>query len=170
MEGLKRTVRDRKFLMDEVESVQKKVEELAKSKTLSRDQKTDALGKLLWRLNKLKRRLEETSTLEEADLTRLEARVEHLEALGPCPKDKTIPWNRHRVPRLLADYMLREGARQSAEMLTSRLGIEKLVDTHVSAWHGPRRPRMLFDTTFYEIIPSRGTDSISMFPLSLLLF
>lgn len=61
VESLKRTIKDHKIVMDEVESVTKKVDELAKDSSLPAEQRAEALGKLQHRLQKLKRKASMTS-------------------------------------------------------------------------------------------------------------
>jgi hypothetical protein len=74
--------------------------------------------------------LEATSVSESDDLARCRARLQHLQGLGPPPKDGQIEWSRRRIDRLLVDHLLRAGHKRTAAGLAATAGIE------VGAWLG----------------------------------
>lgn len=67
--------------------------------------------------------LDDIGECEAADAQRCCIRLQHLREVGAPAKEQVLAWNRKRMDRLLADYMLRVGYLQSAASLTSSTGI-----------------------------------------------
>lgn len=90
-----------------------------------------SLDSMLARMRGVKRKLAAAAD-EEARLYRHErARVAHLGelyAMNSVEDVKYEVWSRTRLDRLLVDYLLRMGHRDSARMLAEERGIEDLVD------------------------------------------
>ena len=62
--------------------------------------------------------LEDRDLQEKADAQRCLQRLQHLKALGQPGKDQVLDWNRQRLPRVLADHLLRSGYTEAASLLT----------------------------------------------------
>ncbi|KAK9843527.1 hypothetical protein WJX81_007413 [Elliptochloris bilobata] len=131
-EALRRTTRDRKYVVDEMQDVMSALKQSATA-SCSCEERASVLGQLAERLQGLKRKLDDLSLAEEADAQRCRARLEHLAALGTPLKDHAIDWNRRRMDRLLVEYLLRCGYMTTATELACEAGIEDLVDTHIYA-------------------------------------
>lgn len=66
--------------------------------------------------------LEGIAEAERGDLSRLLARVRYLRRVGQPEAGRLIDWNRPRINRLVIDYLLRRGYRQSALHLIQTSG------------------------------------------------
>ncbi|KAL6779940.1 hypothetical protein ACKKBG_A14385 [Auxenochlorella protothecoides x Auxenochlorella symbiontica] len=127
-ETLKRTTRERKYVLDDIYKI------LAALPTLAEG--TDGAQKLqdmASALQHLKTKLEGIAEAERGDLSRLLARVRYLRRVGQPEAGRLIDWNRPRINRLVIDYLLRRGYRQSALHLiqTSGPGSEEVADGHI---------------------------------------
>ena len=165
-EALKRSAKDKKGSMDEVTSIVKLLEGQNTANMTAAEQLT-VLNKLTLRLQHLKSRvrprdnslpcrissaqqgrlalfemqLDENNQEEEADATRCQARIQHLQKLGSPAKDEVINWNRKRLDRLLVDHLLHSGYYNAAELLTSesnikvqlKIGRNSLLEAHLLA-------------------------------------
>lgn len=95
-----------------------------------------ALDGMLERLNKLKRKLEETKAEERTYTSRSRARLEHLNDLmgmKSYEEPEYARWSRTRLNRILVDYMLREGLMGTATKMSTNLGLQDYVDIEVFA-------------------------------------
>ena len=72
------------------------------------------LDGMLSALGGLKRKLDESTKSESAQITRCKSRVEHLLSLGPYGTGRALNWNKKRMKRLVLDYLLRQGYHQTA--------------------------------------------------------
>ncbi|EKD20284.1 uncharacterized protein L3040_007293 [Drepanopeziza brunnea f. sp. 'multigermtubi'] len=101
---------------------------------------------MLVRMRNLKRKLAAASE-EEARLHQQSAsRIKHIgELYGMQSLDdvKYEEWSRTRLDRLLVDYLLRNGYRQSAGALAREKGIEELVDVETFVQMGKIRESLL---------------------------
>ncbi|KAK9806928.1 hypothetical protein WJX72_007757 [[Myrmecia] bisecta] len=129
-EALRRTTKDRKYVVDEVHVVVGELQKHA-STGLSREQQAATLESLVNRLQGLKRKLAELSTNEQADAQRCKARLEHLSEASAVGRQSPVEWSRHRLDRILVDHLLRSGQQDSALQLSEEAGLEELVDTHI---------------------------------------
>lgn len=67
--------------------------------------------------------LVEIGESEAAEAHRCRVRLQHLQQLGTPAKEHVLSWNRSRMDRLLADYMLRAGYLRSAASLSNAANI-----------------------------------------------
>lgn len=67
--------------------------------------------------------LDDIGVCEAADAQRCRVRLQHLQDVGAPAKEHVLSWNRKRMDRLLADYMLRVGYLHSAHSLTTTTGV-----------------------------------------------
>ena len=68
--------------------------------------------------------LEERDLQEKADAERCQQRLQHLKTLGQQPKEQVLDWNRQRLPRVLADHLLRSGYTETADVLTESADLQ----------------------------------------------
>ena len=68
-------------------------------------------------------------------LRRCQARLQSLAAMGAPQRGATVPWNRARLDRLLADHLLRRGHLATAALLAHDTGIQ--VPPPPPPQHGP---------------------------------
>ncbi|EIE27319.1 hypothetical protein COCSUDRAFT_34765 [Coccomyxa subellipsoidea C-169] len=129
-ESLRRTTRDRKYLIDEVHEVLDALKKNGLEMQSSEDRKAFVKG-LIARLDGLKRKLNEIAEVEEREARRCKARLEHLKEIGQPQKNHALEWNQARMDRILADHMLRCGFLDSASELAASANIEDLVDSHI---------------------------------------
>ncbi|KAG0266194.1 GID complex subunit containing RING finger motif [Actinomortierella ambigua] len=90
-----------------------------------------ALEAIVHRLSNLKRRLKDTRAEESLYSQRTKVRLQHLQEFTTIPtldSDGFGRWSRVRLNRILVDYMLREGFRETAALLAKSEGIEEMVD------------------------------------------
>lgn len=131
-ESLKRTTRDRKYAIEEVESIVQGIRRAAQQEQPpSADDVVKQLDAYTNQLRSLKRKLEDSSALEQADAQRCRARLSHLADLGSAERDGYIKWSRKRIDRILVDHMLRSGYYQAAITLAQTSGIQDLTDIHI---------------------------------------
>ena len=86
------------------------------------------------RMTKLKRKVETLRTEEEKLHLQSRKRIQHLQDLYSIPSLADVKfdeWSRVRLNRLLVDYLLRNGYRESAGQLAREKGVEDLVDLEV---------------------------------------
>ncbi|KAH6681588.1 macrophage erythroblast attacher protein-like protein [Halenospora varia] len=99
--------------------------------TSSPDEVLKNVDLMLSRMRGLKRKLQSCSEEENRLQQQSQARVKHLgELYGMQSLDdvKYEEWSRTRLDRLLVDYLLRHGYKESAEALAREKGIGELVD------------------------------------------
>jgi len=130
-ESLRRSVRERKYIVDGVKSVVTSLTTNANNSGLTNEERLQDLDKLVSKLTKMKRKLTEMSKEEEADAGRCVMRLQHLISLGHPLPDQHIPWNKKRLDVILVDHLLRSGYHVSATNLASEAGIQNLVDTEL---------------------------------------
>ncbi|KAF9973530.1 GID complex subunit containing RING finger motif [Actinomortierella ambigua] len=90
-----------------------------------------ALEAIVHRLSTLKRKLKDTRAEEALYSQRTKVRLQHLQEFTTIPtldSDDFGRWSRVRLNRILVDYMLREGFRETAALLAKSEGIEEMVD------------------------------------------
>ncbi|KAF9558375.1 Golgi transport complex subunit 4 [Mortierella alpina] len=90
-----------------------------------------ALEVIVNRLSTLKRKLKDTRAEEVLYSQRTKARLQHLQdftTINSLDSDDFARWSRVRLNRILIDYMLRDGFRESASLLAKSEQIEDLVD------------------------------------------
>lgn len=68
--------------------------------------------------------LEEREQQEQADAQRCIYRLRHLNETGLPAKDRTLDWSRQRLPRVLADHLLRSGHTETASLLTKSSNLQ----------------------------------------------
>ncbi|CAL8462971.1 g2505 [Coccomyxa elongata] len=129
-ESLRRTTRDRKYLLDELQSVLVSLKPAAETPQCASDPSV-TIPSVLARLEGLKRKLNETAEVEELEARRCKVRLQHLMAIGQPQKNSALGWNQARMDRILADHMLRCGFLDSASQLAASANIEDLVDSHI---------------------------------------
>ena len=86
---------------------------------------------MLARMRGVKRKLTSYATEEARLHNQVEARISHLAdlyAMNTVEDVKYEAWNRRRLDRLLADYLLRHGYNRSAAELAKERDMEDLVD------------------------------------------
>lgn len=67
--------------------------------------------------------MDDIGQCEAADAQRCCVRLQHLREVGAPTKEQVLAWNRKRMDRLVADYLLRVGCLKSATSLTNTAGI-----------------------------------------------
>ncbi|KAI9006120.1 CTLH/CRA C-terminal to lish motif domain-containing protein [Gaertneriomyces semiglobifer] len=89
------------------------------------------LGEMTARLTKLKHKLAETKGEERVYISRTSNRIEHLTTLmgiTNAESEDYARWCQTRLDRVMVDYMLRNGFRESARRLAEEKGVLDLVD------------------------------------------
>ncbi|KAG7673646.1 putative Protein MAEA-like protein [Nannochloris sp. 'desiccata'] len=129
-ESLKRRARERKKSIDELKETLKQLKSAAKP-SAARDVISKELEECWRQLHRLKRKLDDASVTERDDAQRCRARLDYLQALGRPARDAHIDWNRHRIDRILVDYMLRFGYLDAAAKLVKHGSLANLTDLHV---------------------------------------
>lgn len=133
-ESLRRTTRERKYAIDDVQASVQRINSAAQDSSLSAKDAIAMINDIEMQLRSLlKRKLRVVEDTEREDLRRCKARLEFLHKLGPPPKNGYIKWMQSRLDRLLVDYMLRCGLHESAEILAKDSRLEDLVDIHIFA-------------------------------------
>lgn len=133
LEHLKKTVRaNHRAVEREVSAVLSTVTELSLASS-SNSSATSAeavqrLTSLVSRLQGLKRKIDEGTSIENLQVQRSRARLDHLDALSV---DKQAEWESTRLKRLLVDYMLRLSYYDSAAKFAEATNIQDLVDVEV---------------------------------------
>ena len=87
--------------------------------------------------------LQDRDRQEKADAERCRQRLQCLNDAGMPAKDHILDWNRQRLPRILADHLLRSGHAETASLLTKTAHLE--VDDP---------PTSLICTKLLQILPS----------------
>ncbi|GMP22829.1 hypothetical protein CsSME_00000667 [Camellia sinensis var. sinensis] len=128
-EHYKKTIRgNHRIVEKEISAVISGVSEAADGGELSTDDAVQHLNSLVYRLQGLKRKLEEGSHTEHLQAQRCRARVDHLES---ADADNLSEWNNTRLKRILVDYMLRMSYYDTAIKLAESCNIQDLVDIDV---------------------------------------
>ncbi|KAE9589259.1 putative transcription factor interactor and regulator LisH family [Lupinus albus] len=127
-EHFKKTIRaNHRFLEKEMFAVISGVNSAA-SADLSRDDAVNHLNSLIFRLQGLKRKLEEGNRAEQIQAQRCRVRVDHLES---AYAEDMSEWNNTRLNRILVDYMLRMSYFETAVKLAECSNIQDLVDIDI---------------------------------------
>ncbi|KAL4556813.1 hypothetical protein LXL04_034976 [Taraxacum kok-saghyz] len=125
-EHYKKTIRaNHRVVEKEVSAV---MSSLSDAGDLSQDDAVKHLNSLVFRLQGLKRKLEDGSRAENLQAQRCRARLDHLESAGA---DNISEWNNTRLKRILVDYMLRMSYYNTATKLAERSNIQDLVDIEI---------------------------------------
>ncbi|KAL6526701.1 hypothetical protein OROGR_015791 [Orobanche gracilis] len=95
---------------------------------ISRHDAVHQLNSLVFRLQGLKRKLEDGSRTEHLQAQRCRTRLEHLES---AEVDNMSEWHSTRLKRILVDYMLRMSYYDTAVKLAESSNIQELVDVDV---------------------------------------
>ncbi|XP_078443641.1 lisH/CRA/RING-U-box domains-containing protein isoform X2 [Wolffia australiana] len=131
LEHLKKTLRlNHRAVEKEISAVLYNVTELSSSsgednRPKSREEVVQQLTCLVSRLHGLKRKLEEGARIENLQVQRCKARLEHLDSLTP---DGQAEWNSIRLKRILVDYMLRMSYYETAEKLANVSGLQSTIE------------------------------------------
>ncbi|KAK9868155.1 hypothetical protein WJX84_001249 [Apatococcus fuscideae] len=131
-EALRRTTRERKYILEEIESLLKRVQP-GQSGTSSIAEQVGTLNTLVEQLQSLKCKLDAVTEQELDNLHRCRSRLVHVQNLGHPQKDAALDHCRQRLPQMLVDHLLRSGQYQTAHQLASQAGILDLVDVHLFA-------------------------------------
>ncbi|KAI8588630.1 CTLH/CRA C-terminal to lish motif domain-containing protein [Geranomyces variabilis] len=102
----------------------------------SPEQATKSLDDMVVRLQKLKRKLEDTKAEEALYVERTKVRLNHLKELMTITSAESpayLQWCQTRLDRMLVDYMLRHGYTETAAKVAADKGIEDLVDLQLFA-------------------------------------
>lgn len=95
---------------------------------MTRDEAVQHLNSLVYKLQGLKRKLEEGNRTEHLQAQRCRARLDHLES---ADAENLSEWKNMRLNRILVDYMLRMSYYDTATKLAERSSIQDLVDIDV---------------------------------------
>jgi macrophage erythroblast attacher len=101
------------------------------SNSLTPDDVLKNLDSMITRMRGLKRKLTACVEEESRILQHSQSRVKHLADLYTMQSLDDVKyeaWSRTRLDRLLVDYLLRNGYKESASALAKERGIEELVD------------------------------------------
>ncbi|KAG6524835.1 hypothetical protein ZIOFF_014779 [Zingiber officinale] len=131
LEHLKKTIRSNYRLAErEFTAVLNSVAEASgSSDSRSMDETLTRLSSLVTRLQGLKRKLEEGGKVENVQVQRCRARLEHLGSVADA--DKLDDWKDARLNRILVDYLLRMSYYDSAKNLAETADIQELADIDV---------------------------------------
>lgn len=129
-EALKRAAKDRKSVVDEVDS-ELTAFTAAVSTVSSPLDHVNSIEQLVSKLQGLKRKLQDISKSEADDAQRCKARLKHLAELGPLQRERALEWNKPRLDRLIAEHLLRSGCPQSAIELVKNSNLEQVLDIHI---------------------------------------
>ncbi|KAF9170617.1 Golgi transport complex subunit 4 [Mortierella sp. AD010] len=128
-----------KHIEKEIATLTDKVSELTKKSaqgSMDAKQAEVALEAIVTRLSTLKRKLKDTRADEALYSQRTKARLDHLQEFTKIPtldSDEFARWSRTRLNRIVIDYMLRDGFRETASLLAKSEHIEDLVDIELFA-------------------------------------
>ncbi|XP_047332867.1 protein MAEA homolog [Impatiens glandulifera] len=127
-EHYKKTIRtNHRIVEKEISSVVSSVVDVADSE-LSPGDAVQRLNSLVFRLQGLKRKLEEGGLAENMQAQKCRARIDHLES---ADAENLCEWNNTRLKRILVDYMLRMSYYDTAEKLAKDSDILDFVDIDV---------------------------------------
>ncbi|KAF8933712.1 CTLH/CRA C-terminal to lish motif domain-containing protein [Dissophora ornata] len=128
-----------KHIEKEIANLTDKVSEISKKSVqgnLDPKQVEAALEAIVNRLSTLKRKLKDTRADEALYSQRTKVRLQHLQdltAVQTLDSDDFARWSRVRLNRIVIDYMLRDGFRETASLLAKSEHIEDLVDIELFA-------------------------------------
>ncbi|KAJ3340024.1 GID complex subunit containing RING finger motif [Gonapodya sp. JEL0774] len=103
----------------------------AEKKGVTAEEAAAQLNSMIERMQKLKRKLQETKSDESASLSRTRHRLSHLDELASVPSSDSpeyARWCKVRLDRVLVEYLLRRGWGGTAGMVAAAGGIEPLAD------------------------------------------
>ncbi|KAG0004650.1 GID complex subunit containing RING finger motif [Modicella reniformis] len=140
VEKLKSSLRtSQKYIEKEIANLTDKVAEISKKSaqgTMDLNQVEAALEAIGTRLSTLKRKLKDSRTDENLYSQRTKVRLQHLQdftSISTLDSDEFSRWSRVRLNRIVVDYLLREGFRETASLLAKSEHIEDLVDIELFA-------------------------------------
>ncbi|KAG0054869.1 GID complex subunit containing RING finger motif [Gryganskiella cystojenkinii] len=123
-----------KHIEKEIGTLNTTVTEITKKSaqgTMDPKQVEAALETIVNRLTTLKRKLKDTRAEEKLYSQRTKVRLQHMQeftTINTLDSDDFARWSRVRLNRILIDYMLREGFRETASLLAKNEQMEDLVD------------------------------------------
>lgn len=133
-ETLKRATRERKYAIDELQEIIRKLSAAGTTPTASATSAVSELEGKVRQVQRLKRKLDAVSNEEREEVHRCCLRFEHLKELGRPERLGHLKWNEKRINRILVDYMLRRGYMEAAHLLVqSSAGLQGLTDMHLFA-------------------------------------
>ncbi|KAG0245563.1 CTLH/CRA C-terminal to lish motif domain-containing protein [Mortierella sp. GBAus27b] len=140
VEKLKSSLRtSQKHIEKEIANLTDKVAEISKKSaqgSMDPTQVEAALETIVNRLGTLKRKLKDTRADEALYSHRTKVRLQHLQdftSISTLDSDEYARWSRVRLNRIVIDYLLREGFRETASLLAKSEHIEDLVDIELFA-------------------------------------
>ncbi|OLL23367.1 Protein fyv10, partial [Neolecta irregularis DAH-3] len=98
------------------------------------EQQAEKIDGLMTRLRNLRGKLVSIQKSDDLMLSRTEARLSHLhetESFEGVQDKKYERWSETRLDRLIVDYMMRAGMKESGRQLASTRGLEALVDLEI---------------------------------------
>ncbi|KAF9435220.1 GID complex subunit containing RING finger motif [Entomortierella beljakovae] len=128
-----------KHIEKEIATLTDKVSEISKKSAqgnMDSKQVEAALEAIVARLSTLKRKLKDTRADESLYSQRTKVRLQHLQdftTVTTLDSDEFARWSRVRLNRIVIDYMLRDGFRETATLLAKSEHIEDLVDIELFA-------------------------------------
>lgn len=129
-ESLKRTSRDRKYIIDDLQALVTAIKDTAE-KQCSEQDRAGAVSQLITQLVSIQDQLEGMGKQESQDVDRCTARLQHLKQVGTPSRDNVLEWSRKRLPRILADHLLRTGYLETAALLSESAHLQGLTDEHI---------------------------------------
>ncbi|XP_031501453.1 protein MAEA homolog [Nymphaea colorata] len=127
-EHLKKTMRaNHRVVEKEMGAVISGVAEAAAGE-MSKEEAVRHLTSLVFRLQGLKRKLEESNKTEQLQAQRCRTRLDYLDSLE---LENQYEWNNTRVKRILVDYMLRMSYYNTAAQLAEKTNLQDLVDIDI---------------------------------------
>lgn len=133
-ESLRKAAKERKSVVDDTTRLVSSLTSLAdfsEDADLTPEKASEQLDAVISKLNSLKRKLEDVSLLEKTNAEKFQARMKCLVEQGEPMEDHVVEWNSQRMDRLLIDYFLRNGYRNTAEKLIELDGAEEYVDAQI---------------------------------------
>ncbi|KAF2071499.1 hypothetical protein CYY_007177 [Polysphondylium violaceum] len=123
-----------KSLEKEMNHIVSHITEINKRKdTISKEDATKTIDKLITKVETLKRKMEESKTEKENQIKKMRFRLHHLKHATTNQNDKFSreEFNETRIDRILVDYFLREGYYKTAIQMSKQLQIESYVDIDI---------------------------------------
>ncbi|EGC35819.1 hypothetical protein DICPUDRAFT_151775 [Dictyostelium purpureum] len=135
VECLNKTFRgSQKNLEKEMNNVLTQITELNKKReTITGNDAIKTIDKLLVRVQKLKRSMEDAKSEEELQIKKLKSRINHLSQATNNQNLKSYRerYNETRVNRIIIDYLLRQSYYDTAIDLTNQLNLKDLIDIEI---------------------------------------
>uniref|UniRef100_A0A061RF38 Macrophage erythroblast attacher-like n=1 Tax=Tetraselmis sp. GSL018 TaxID=582737 RepID=A0A061RF38_9CHLO len=136
LESLRRSTKDRRYIIDEVNNIFSSLQKNAADPFLPAEKRATDIDKLISKLKRVRKKAVDIGESEAKDAQRCCSRLSHLLEIGPSRPGCHVEWNRKRLDRILLDHLLRCGFERTADKLCSDSGLGDLVDTHIfkEAW------------------------------------